>query len=69
MAVEMLRLCALLMMTMYGHGEMVIMVNWDVEALMVVRLIFILYSEKRSGGTMLKTRTVIFNWSFKSIDS
>jgi len=39
-AVEMPRPCALLMMTMYGHGEMVITANWVVEALMVARLMF-----------------------------
>jgi hypothetical protein len=48
-AVEMLRLCALLTMTMYGRGVMVIMANWVVEALMVVRLIFFIsYSESKS---------------------
>jgi hypothetical protein len=46
-AVEMPKHCALLMMTMYGHGEMVIMANWVVEVPMAARLVFFFFGKVR----------------------
>jgi hypothetical protein len=46
------------MMTMYGHGEMVIMANWVVEVLMAARLVFFFFG--KIGISVQKVLTLLY---------